>query len=139
MICKTLDEGEQFWCAGNLYTMLIPRDETSCFEAALETIEPGRATPPNAHATFVQMYFFVRGSARVHIGMEACEIEGPAVAYVPRETNHYVENIGDGALSYVYVSIWPGEIPEDDGRTWREACDAMIKAYQSQGYAPRHS
>lgn len=58
MICRTLDEGEQFHCAGNLYTMLIPRDDTCCFEAALESVAPGGATPPNAHATFVQMYFF---------------------------------------------------------------------------------
>jgi mannose-6-phosphate isomerase-like protein (cupin superfamily) len=139
LTCKSLDEGEQFWCAGNLYTMLIPRDETSCFEAVLETIEPGHVTPPNAHMTFVQMYFFVEGSARVHIGSETCEIKGPAVAYVPIATQHHVENIGEGALSYIYVSIWPGEIPEGDGRTWREACNSMIEAYASQGYSPRHS
>jgi mannose-6-phosphate isomerase-like protein (cupin superfamily) len=139
LTCKSLEEGEQFWCAGNLYTMLIPRDETACFEAVLETIEPGRVTPPNAHVTFVQMYFFVSGSARVHIGTETCETRAPAVAYVPKETHHYVENIGDDALRYVYVSIWPGEIPQEDGRTWREACNSMIKAYESQGYLPRHS
>jgi mannose-6-phosphate isomerase-like protein (cupin superfamily) len=85
------------------------------------------------------MYFFVRGSARVHIGMETCEVAAPAVAYVPKQAHHYVENIGDSALSYVYVSIWPGEIPREDGLTWREACDAMIRAYQSQGYESRRS
>jgi mannose-6-phosphate isomerase-like protein (cupin superfamily) len=85
------------------------------------------------------MYFFVTGSARVHIGMETREVEAPAVAYVPKQTHHFVENTGDSVLSYVSVSIWPGEIPQEDGRTWREACDTMIKAYQSQGYAPRHS
>ncbi len=119
--------------------MLIPRNETSCFEAVLETIEPGRATPPNAHITFVQMYFFVGGNARVHIGGEMSEVEGPAVAYVPKQAQHYVQNIGNGALTYIYVSIWPGEIPPVDGRTWREASELMIKAYDSQRYSPRHS
>jgi mannose-6-phosphate isomerase-like protein (cupin superfamily) len=85
------------------------------------------------------MYLFVAGSARVHIGVESCEVTGPAVAYVPKETHHYVENICHGALEYVYVSIWPGEIPREDGRTWREACDAMIRAYESQGYSPKRS
>jgi len=70
MICRTLDEGERFWCAGNLYTMLIPRDDTRCFEAAMETIDAGHATPQNAHSNFVQMYFMVAGTARVHIGGE---------------------------------------------------------------------
>lgn len=47
MICQTIAEGEQFWCAGNLYRMLIPRDATQSFEAVLETIAPGIVTPPN--------------------------------------------------------------------------------------------
>jgi mannose-6-phosphate isomerase-like protein (cupin superfamily) len=137
MICRRLDEGEQFLCAGNLYTMLIPRDDTQCFEAALESVAPGRATPPNAHATFVQMYFVVAGRARIHIGGETAEIAAPAVAYVPLNTQHHVENIGDSDLQYIYVSIWPGRIPHEDGLQWREACDAMIRAYESKGYSAR--
>jgi len=137
MICRTREEGEQFWCAGNRYTMLIPRDDTKCFEAALETVDPGRSTPPNAHATFVQMYFIVTGSARVHIGGETLDVIAPAVAYVPKQTNHYVENTGKSPLQYIYVSIWPGQIPPEDGHTWREACDAMIRMYESRGYASR--
>src|SRR5215831_18995054 len=137
MICRTLDEGEEFWCAGNLYRMLIPRDDTRCFEAALETLEPGGATPPNAHATFVQMYFIVTGTARVHIDGEAREVTGPAVAYVPIDSCHHVENIGHSALKYIYVSIWPGKIPPEDGLTWREACDVMIRMYNSRGYSPQ--
>lgn len=139
MICRTLDEGERFWCAGNQYTMLIPRDDTHCFEAALESVAPGASTPPNAHPTFVQMYIIISGSARVHIGGETRDVAAPAVAYVPRQTDHYVENIEKTPLQYIYVSIWPGEIPHDDGRTWREACDAMIRMYESRGFAPRRA
>jgi mannose-6-phosphate isomerase-like protein (cupin superfamily) len=135
MICRGLDEGEQFLCAGNLYTMLIPRDDTQCFEAVLESVAPGRATPPNAHATFVQMYFVVAGRARVHIGEESREASAPAVAFVPLNTQHHVENIGDSALQYIYVSIWPAGIPPEDGLQWREACEAMIQAYESKGYS----
>jgi mannose-6-phosphate isomerase-like protein (cupin superfamily) len=134
MICRTLHEGEQFFCAGNLYTMLIPRDDTHCFEAVLETVAVGHATPPNAHQTFVQMYFIVAGSARVNIGGESSETSAPAVAFVPLNTLHHVENIGDSTLQYIYVSIWPGRIPPEDGIHWREACDTMIRAYESKGY-----
>jgi mannose-6-phosphate isomerase-like protein (cupin superfamily) len=139
MICRTIDEGERFWCAGSLYTMLIPRDETQCFEAVMETIAAGHATPVNAHSSFVQMYSILAGKARVHIGAEAREIAAPAVAFVPRRTDHYVENIGDEPLQYIYVSIWPGTIPAEDGLSWREACDAMIQMYESRGYPPQRS
>jgi mannose-6-phosphate isomerase-like protein (cupin superfamily) len=137
MICRTLTEGERFWCAGNLYTMLIPRDDTQCLEAAMETIEVGQATPANAHSSFVQMYFMVAGTARVHIGEEQREITAPAVAFVPRQMHHYVENIGNVPLQYIYVSIWPGTIPAEDGLSWRQACDAMIRMYDSRGYSPQ--
>ena len=70
MICLGLDEGEPFWCAGNLYSMLIPRDVTKCFEAVLETVEPGRATPPNAHDTFAQLYVLLRGTGRLYVADE---------------------------------------------------------------------
>jgi hypothetical protein len=33
VIYQRIDEGEQFWSAGHLDTMLIPRNETKCFEA----------------------------------------------------------------------------------------------------------
>lgn len=135
MICRALDEGEQFLCAGNLYTMLIPRDETRCFEAVLETVASGHATPPNAHPTFVQMYFLVAGRARIYIGGESREIIAPAVAFVPINTQHHVENIGDSTLQYIYISIWPGRIPPEDGLQWREACAAMIREYESKGYS----
>jgi hypothetical protein len=45
-----------------------------------------------------------------------------------------VENISDTPLQYVYVSIWPGIIPLEEGRMWREACDRAIKAYEARGY-----
>lgn len=139
MICQTIDNGEQFWCAGNLYTMLIPRDATQCFEAVLETIEPGIMTAPNAHENFAQMYFIVSGKARVWIGDETNDTSGPAVAYIPQNTNHYVKNIGDVPLQYIYVSIWPGTIPESDGRKWRDSVEAMVKMYATRGFPARRS
>src|ERR1700752_3730885 len=134
MICQRIDEGEQFWCAATLYTMLIPRDETKCFEAVLETIEPGVVTPPNAHQNFVQMYFIVSGKARVWVGDETTDTSGPAVASIPQNTNHYVKNVGEVPLQYIYVSIWPGTISESDGREWRKSVEAMVEMYASRGF-----
>jgi mannose-6-phosphate isomerase-like protein (cupin superfamily) len=135
MICLRLDQGESFWCAGNLYSMLVPREQTQSFEAVLETIEPGGATPSNAHSTFVQLFVLLRGTARLNIGGEIREVATPAVAFIPIKTEHHVENIGGDPLQYIYVSIWPGEIPVEDGLTWREARDQMIWAYEARGLA----
>jgi mannose-6-phosphate isomerase-like protein (cupin superfamily) len=134
MNCLRLDEGEPFWCAGNLYSMLLPREQTQCFEAVLETIAPGGATPPNAHDTFVQLFVLLRGTARVHIDGEMRVIGTPAVAFIPQRAQHHVENVGEVPLQYIYVSIWPGVIPVEEGLTWREASDQMIKAYEARGH-----
>jgi len=105
----------------------------------METIEAGHATPANAHTSFVQMYFMVAGTARVHMGGEHREIAAPAVAFVPLQTAHYVENIGDKPLQYIYVSIWPGKIPVEDGLSWREASKEMIRMYDSRGCPPQRN
>jgi mannose-6-phosphate isomerase-like protein (cupin superfamily) len=72
--------------------MLIPGEGTKCVEAVRETIEPGIVTPPNPHA---QIYFIVSGKARVWIGDETKDTLGPAAGFVPQNTNHYVNHIGD--------------------------------------------
>lgn len=134
MIALRLSEGETFDCAGNLYTMLIPRDETSCLEAVLESVAPGASTPPNAHETFVQLYFLVRGRARVFVGEESRDLEAPGVAYIPKRTMHHVINIGSETLDYIYVSIWPGELPESENRPWREVSARMVSEYADRGF-----
>ena len=139
MICLGLDEGEPFWCAGNLYAMLIPRDVTKCFEAVLETVEPGRATPPNAHDTFAQLYVLLRGTGRLYVADEVRDISTPSVAFIPQKIQHHIENISDGSLQYIYVSIWPGVIPAEDGLTWREASDQMIREYEARDHAAQPS
>jgi len=53
--------------------MLIPRDDTQCFEAVLETVAVGHAPPPTHDATFVQMYIRGCGRARIHIGEKSSE------------------------------------------------------------------
>jgi hypothetical protein len=45
-----------------------------------------------------------------------------------------VKNIGVEPLHYIYVSIWPGSIPESDGREWRKAASDMVEMYASRGF-----
>lgn len=139
MICRCLHEGEKFECAGNLYSMLIPRDETRCLEAALETVAPGQSTPPNAHESFVQLLVMFSGKARVHIGSESSEVPAPAVAFIPRRASHFVESVGQEPLQYMYVSIWPGPMPPEEDRPWHEVCARMIAEYAERGFPPKRN
>ena len=133
---RTLAEGEPFRCAGNVFKMLLPRDDGGCCEVVLETVGPGHSTPPNQHATFVQIYVILRGEANVTIGPETRTVRAPAVAFIPKDTNHFVSNESSGTdVEYLYVSIWPEGIPaaEKDGG-WREVYARMIQDYSDRGY-----
>lgn len=133
---RTLAEGEAFRCAGNVFQMLLPRDEGDCCEVVLQTVGPGHSTPPNQHATFVQIYVILRGEAKVTIGGETRTVRAPAVAFIPKETNHFVSNESSGAdVEYLYVSIWPEGIPavEKDGG-WRQVYARITQEYSDRGY-----
>ena len=132
---RTLAEGEAFRCAGNFYRMLLSRDEGGCCEAVLETVHPGHATPPNQHATFVQIYVILRGTPKVTIGGETRTVQAPAIAFIPKNTNHFVANESSGDVEYLYVSIWPEGIPlEESEGGWRSAYARLIQEYTDKGY-----
>ena len=135
MYCKTFDEGELFHCAGNEYLMLLPRDVTSCAEVVLERVAAGQRTPPNAHATFVQIYVILQGEAEITIGEETRRVAAPAVAFIPRNTNHFVVNKGATELRYLYVTVWPDGIPhaEFEGG-WKRVYADMIQEYADRGF-----
>lgn len=135
MYCKTFGEGEKFTCAGNDYAMLVPRDVTDCAEIVLERVPVGGRTPPNAHSTFVQAFIILQGEAEITIGDATRRVSAPSVAFVPRNTNHYVANAGQGELHYIYISVWPDGIPqaEKDGG-WKKVYADMIQEYADRGY-----
>ena len=93
-------EGDPFRCAGDLFKMLLPMDEGECCEVVLETVGPGHSTPPNQYATFVQIYVVLRGEAKVTIGRETRTVRAPAVAFIPKDTNHFVSNESSANVEY---------------------------------------
>jgi mannose-6-phosphate isomerase-like protein (cupin superfamily) len=140
MHIKTIADGEKFWCAGHEYLMLLPRDLTDCCEAAMETLVVGESTPPNAHTTFHQVHVILQGEAEITIGEEKRRVSAPAISFIPKGTNHWVQNVGAAELRYIYITIWSDGIPagEKDGG-WRKACTDMVKEYADRGYPPERS
>jgi mannose-6-phosphate isomerase-like protein (cupin superfamily) len=137
MFAWTFQEGERFPCAGNEYVMLVPREVTDCCEVVLERIDSGGSTPPNAHLTFNQVFIILEGTAEITIGDEKRHLSAPAVAYIPKNTQHFVRNLGTAELQYVYITIWPDGIPADERRGgWRQASEEMVRDYAERGYPP---
>lgn len=135
MFIKSFAEGEAFQCAGNCYVMLLPREMSECCEVVLERVAVGDSTPPNAHASFVQVYVLVVGQAEIHIGDETRSVSAPALAYIPKNTHHRVMNTGSVEVQYLYITMWPDGIPpaEREGG-WRKAYADMIQEYADRGY-----
>lgn len=138
MFVRRFAEGEPFHCAGSEYVMLVPRDVTNCCEVVLESIAPGRETPPNAHATFHQVFIVLKGEADITIGNERRQVRAPAVAYIPARTDHSVRNAGATELQYVYASVWSTGIPiEEMLGGWKRACANMVQEYAERGFPPK--
>jgi mannose-6-phosphate isomerase-like protein (cupin superfamily) len=136
MYARASKDGDKFRCAGNDFVMLLPRDITDCCEVVLEKVATGRRTPPNSHQTFNQVYIILSGEAHVTMGEETRHLCALSVAYVPKNTNHYVVNTGATELQYLYVTIWPSGIPaEETNGGWKTIYSKMIQEYVDRGYA----
>jgi mannose-6-phosphate isomerase-like protein (cupin superfamily) len=136
MLVKQFSEGEPFRCAGNEFAMLLPREATGACEVVLQMVRPGAATPSNSHDTFMQVYLIWSGEAEVHIGGESARVKAPAVAFVPRRTEHWVANLSaDRELHYLYMSVWPDGIPREEIEGgWKKVYAGIIDSYVSRGY-----
>lgn len=108
---------EQFW---NEYSMLLPRDITECTESALVKIKKGSSTPKHAHREEEQIYFILDGAGILTIDKEREKVEKGTIVYIPRNSEHKIESIGDEDLVYIYVAIWPKGIPEKE-KEWKKA------------------
>jgi quercetin dioxygenase-like cupin family protein len=136
MFAQQFHEGEPFRCAGNDFVMLLPRDITQSCEAVLEMLRPGASTPPNSHKAFVQIYLIWSGKAEIHVGSETKQLTAPAVAFVPRNTEHWAVNLSsDQELHYLYISVWPKGIPENEIQGgWKKVYADIVETYVSRGY-----
>ena len=120
MYVKRFRDTPSFLNFGNAYSMLLPRDETECTEAALVRIKKDGFTPSHAHPDEEQVYFILEGKGRLKLADKETQVEGGTVAYIPRNTEHEVTCTSEEDLVYVYVAAWPEGIPKDQ-KSWRKA------------------
>ena len=64
-----------------------------------------------------QCYYIIEGKGRMTVGEEAQEVKGGDAVYVPSNSRHGIENIGDCLLKYVTANS-PAFDEETEARNW---------------------
>ena len=92
---------------GNLYQYLLPQEKSETLEVACVTLAPGNRTPEASHPDEEELYFFIEGTALLHIAGEEQQVSAGDFAYVPRHAVHYIVNDSGEPFRYVYVANFP--------------------------------
>jgi len=103
-IAIRLEEGQAYKMYGNDYNHLLNREDTDRIESELVRMEAGKKTPNHIHSDLEQVYIILEGKALLELEGKSKEIEAPAFAYIPRNSDHRITALED--LSYVYVSCF---------------------------------
>lgn len=118
MYAKHLEEAEPFECAGIQFGMLLPRDITGSVEVVWERLEPFTGTPVDAHPSFDQLFFILKGKGDVTVGTEIQTVQASTVVFIPHATTHSVQCTSDEGLEYLYFNVWRNGIPENE-KDWK--------------------
>ncbi|HHN46739.1 MAG TPA: cupin domain-containing protein [Planctomycetes bacterium] len=98
---------------GNLYQYLLPQEKSETLEAACVTLAPGRRTQEASHPDEEELYLFIEGAAKLHVGGDETRVSSGDFAYIPRHAVHFIVNDGDKPFRYVYMA----NFPDRPGRT----------------------
>jgi len=93
-------KGKFFDFGANTATLLLDRSETEGSELALVTWPKGNKGPLVAHAEKEQTFFVLEGRGKVTVGEETKEVQPGDVAFVPWNTPHTTEAVGE-ELTYL--------------------------------------
>ena len=74
---------------------------------------PGKASRPLILQRQSELYLFVQGQARVHVGEEHCLVQAGEIVLVPAGALQYVENTGPEELVF-YCIVNPPWKAEDE-------------------------
>ena len=83
------------------------------FQVKHITVDPQGALSLQLHKHRAEHWVIVEGTARVTVGAEMTVLSANQSAYIPPETKHRLENVGDGPLRIIEVQSG-GYLGEDD-------------------------
>jgi mannose-6-phosphate isomerase-like protein (cupin superfamily) len=93
------------------------------YSLAEARLAPGKSSYPHLLQRQSELYIFVQGTARVHIGQEQCMAKAGEIVLVPAGAEQYVENVGAEELIFYCVVNPP----------WSEADEQVSLSKGSMG------
>lgn len=84
------------------------------FSLAHAILREGEASLPHRLGESVEVYYILKGEGVMHIGDEVREVSGGDAVYIPPGCVQYIENSGEGDLSFLCIVSppWRGEDEE---------------------------
>lgn len=73
------------------------------YSLAEARLAPGKASYPHILERQSELYLFVQGQARVHVGEEQKRVQAGEIVLVPADVRQYVENIGTQELVFYCI------------------------------------
>jgi len=80
---------------------------TKNFTAGYVVIEPKGRIPLHAHSN-EEIYIFLKGMARVKVGVEEETVEAISALYIEPDAEHFLQNVGEDEVIMVFVYSPPG-------------------------------
>jgi mannose-6-phosphate isomerase-like protein (cupin superfamily) len=113
---KTLSEARRNLRGGQISHLLLGPDEPAGERLSVTWVEcgPGSRQPAHRHPASQQVYVIVQGTGRMFVGGESQTVTRGTLVVVPEDTEHYIENVGDGTLVYVSATAPPFDLPRAD-------------------------
>jgi mannose-6-phosphate isomerase-like protein (cupin superfamily) len=110
------------------FTALLPREKSEATEVLLCRYPQGLKFPLHQHKECEQFYLILEGKAEVFLGNRTHTVDRNSVVYIPRFTDHSINNVGEGELVYVVLEVYPeGYLPEEP--TLDSHMEALRKHY----------
>jgi mannose-1-phosphate guanylyltransferase/mannose-6-phosphate isomerase len=88
-------------------------DEEEGFKVKKITVKPNQRLSLQLHHHRAENWVVAKGKARVRVGDRIMEVEERETVFIPKETEHRLENIGEDDL--IVIEVQTGEyLREDD-------------------------
>lgn len=83
------------------------------YSVAVAQVEPGETTEPHRLEGETELYLFIGGSGRMHVGGESASVADGDVVFVPAGSPQWVECTGDEPLRFLLVVSPPWRADHD--------------------------
>lgn len=84
---------------------LIDRTTSNIERCSLaeEVLPPGAAVGRHHHTETEEIYYILKGTGRMTVGAEVCEVEAGDAVFIPRGNPHTLENTGEAPMTILLV------------------------------------